>query len=496
MNKFFKFCLFFQSPRFFTTKTTQTIPSDSTLFNRLGGEDVLQKTYVVFNSKIKANHALISYFKKTPLDQINEHQKIILAVAFGKEIKYSFKEMKIYHSPHSIREGDFDILINELIETFSLMKFSEELVSEALGHIEKMRRFIIAQTLYQKMGGEEAKLKQMMGVFFEKILKDSELRHFYLNFDSQKLQESYTKYFISMFGGPHKYAGKDLKLCHQNMELTDRHFYLYKKYMSDSMRLCKYDPQIIEEAIHKMERQRTSVLNYRTPFEELGGKFGIQQIVESWFHKVLNDPLLKPIFSEIDIEKLMEKLTDFMSHDLGNNEKIAIKDLKSVHAKYNLSDFHLDSFKNWIKITLEEQNVSNDLVRDLLWILEKYRRDVCSVNIFDIIGGESTVVEITILMTQKVRAHNHLSVFFIEKNDEELKNILRSMLSYSLGGPRAFRGKDIRVCHEHLKITNRNFEEMKMILEKVLHDMGIVDSLIGQLMRVFEMRRPDVVDNS
>ena len=30
-------------------------------------------------------------------------------------------------------------------------------------------------TLYQKMGGEEAKIKEMMGVFFSKISKDPEL---------------------------------------------------------------------------------------------------------------------------------------------------------------------------------------------------------------------------------------------------------------------------------------------------------------------------------
>ena len=492
MNRIFKFLV---TPRFFFTNTTHAIPTDSTLFNRLGGDDVYKKAYVLFNSKVKANYALIGYFKKTPLAQINEHQKNILAVAFGKEIKYSLKDLKNYHSHLSIRENDFDIMISELIDTFNVMHFSEELVSEALGHIEKMRRYIIAQTLYQKMGGEEAKIKEMMSLFFGRILKDSELRHFYLNVDPPKLQESYSKYFISMFGGPHKYSGKELRLCHQNMELNDRHFFLYKKHLSDSMSQCKYDPQIIEEAVHKMERQRTAVLNSQTPFEELGGKFGIKQIIESWFSKILNDPLLKPIFREIDVEKLMDKMTDFISHELGNNEKITIKDLKSVHAKYNLSDFHLDALKNWIKITLEEQNVGDGIIRDVLWILEKYRRDVCVVNIFDIIGGETTVAEITNLMTQKVRQHNHLSQFFKSKNDEELRNILRSMLGYSLGGPRAFRGKDIRVCHEHLKISNRNFEEMTKILEKVLHDMGIVDSLIGQLMRVFEMRRNDVVDS-
>lgn len=490
-----KFLLY--SPiRSFSTNTTQNIPTDSSLFTRLGGEETYKKAYVIFNSKIKANHSLLAYFQKTPLILINEHQKNILAVAFGKDINYSLKDLKAYHAHHGIRESDFDQMIFELDDTFSQLKFSEELISEARGHLEKMRHFVIEQTLYQKMGGEEPKIKELIEIFFGKILKDPELRHFYLNFDLKKLQENYTKYFISMFGGPHKYSGKDLRLCHQNMELNDRHFYLYKKHLSESLRVCKYDPIILQQAIHKMERQRTAVLNSQTPFEELGGKFGIAQIVESWFSKVLNDPLLKPIFRDIDLEKLIEKQTEFLSRELGNNEKIIIKDLKSVHAKFNLSDFHLDAFKTWLHKTLEEQNIADRIIRDVLWILEKYRRDVCKVNIYDIIGGQTTVNEITNLMTEKVRAHSELSVFFKGHSDEELKHILRSMLSYSLGGPRAFRGKDVSVCHQHLKIKNRDFEEMKKIVEKVFHDIGIVDSVIGQLMRVFEMRRKDIVDNS
>lgn len=261
------------------------------------------------------------------------------------------------------------------------------------------------------------------------------------------------------------------------------------------MVICQYDSKIIEEAIHKMERQRTAVLNFQTPFEELGGKFGIAQIIESWFNKALNDPLLKPIFREVDIGQLKEKMTDFLSHELGNNEKIVIRDLKSVHAKYNLSDFHLDAFKVWIQKTLEEQNISDWVIRDVQWVLEKYRRDVCRVNIFDIIGGESTVLEITTNMANKVRSHPQLSKFFKKYKLDELKLILRSMLSYALGGPRAFRGKDIKVGHANLGIGNKDFEEMKKIVETVLREMGIVDSLIVQLIKVMETRRNDVVDS-
>ena len=129
-----------KSHHFFSTNTTQWIGADSTLYCRLGGEHTYKRAYVIFNSKIKANHALISYFKKTPLNLINEHQKNILSVAFGKEIKYSLKDLKNYHNPYGIRESDFDMLIYELVETFSLLGHSKELISEALGHLEKMRR--------------------------------------------------------------------------------------------------------------------------------------------------------------------------------------------------------------------------------------------------------------------------------------------------------------------------------------------------------------------
>lgn len=468
--------------------------SDPSLFNKIGGEEVYKKAYVIFNNKIKANHSLINYFQKTPLSIMNEHQKNILSVAFGKEIKHSPIQVKEAHLPYEIRETDFDLLVAELADTLSNLMLPEEIISEALTNIEKYRELIIERTLCQKMGGE-SKIEELMSTFFGRVLNDSELKDYYNNNKPAKLKESYTKFFIMMFGGTNKYSGKDLRLCHKSMDLTDRHFYLYKKHLSESMVICQYDSKIIEEAIHKMERQRTAVLNFQTPFEELGGKFGITQIIESWFNKALNDPLLKPIFREVDIGQLKEKMTDFLSHELGNNEKVAIRDLKSVHAKYNLSDFHLDAFKVWIQKTLEEQNISDWVIRDVQWVLEKYRRDVCRVNIYDIIGGESTVLEITTNMANKVRSHPQLSKFFKKYKLDELKLILRSMLSYALGGPRAFRGKDIKVGHANLGIGNKDFEEMKKIVETVLKEMGIVDSLIVQLIKVMETKRNDVVDS-
>lgn len=477
---FGKFVSYFRCQSFFSTNTSQTIPKDSPLFDQLGGEASYQKACSIFDSKIKKNPILMQYFKKISNSLFLEHQKNILSVVFGKEFKYSLKDMKNHHSSHFIREMDFDLLIKEVKATLKELSTSEKLIQEGIGHLDKMRRFIIAQSLYQKLGGEEIKIKEIVNIFFSQVLKDHELRHFYLSFDTHKLQEKYTKYLISMFGGSHKYSGKDLRLAHANIELTDRHFYLYKRHLSQALRILKYDPKIIEEVLHKMERLRTMILNSKMPFDELGGKNGIAEIVDTWFLKITNDPLLRSTFKDVDIQQLKEKLLEFLCQELGSNEKNVIRDLKLVHAKFHLTDFHVDAFKDCMQKTLEERNVDDWLIRDVLWVLEKNRRDVCTTNIFEIIGGENTINELTKNMLHNVRANDRLSLFFKNHDDKELKYILRSMLSYALGGPRAFRGKDIRVCHEHLKIENKHFDEMKKIIAKVLKDMGIVETLIQQ----------------
>ena len=45
-----------------------------------------------------------------------------------------------------------------------------------------------------------------------------------------------------------------------------------------------------------------------------------------------------------------------------------------------------------------------------------------------------------------------------------------------------------------MKIKDRHFDEMKKITANVLKELGIVESLIEQQMRVFDTRRADIVE--
>lgn len=495
---------------FFSTNTTKTISKDSSLFARIGGDQTFDKLLSHFTEKLSKNGTLLFYFKKMKPEAFLSHQRQILSVILGKELKYSLKDLRLHHISLEIREADFDFLTKELSLSLKELGIRDELIEEALGHIEKQRRFIIAQTLFQKLGNDDARIKEITASFFTSVLKDAELRHFFLAFDVKKLQSSYAQYFSQLFGGPHKYVGKDLQVFHKGFELTNRHFYLYKRYLARALRNCRVDARTSEEALHRLEKLRNIVLNTGSTLEKLGDEQGLREIIESFFEKVKEDPLLSRVFQELsaaETQLLCEKLKDFLSFELGepsrkgnikeNTEssakEIERKDLKQAHWRLHLSDFHVDAFKNCMQKVLKDRNLEDSVIRDVIWVFERKRREVCAVNIFEIIGGEPTIAEMAATLWRKVRKNDRLQSFFEKHSDEELRYILRSMLSYALGGPRAFRGKDIRACHGVLKVEEREFEEMKRLVRETLGEMGVVASLIEQQMNVFESRREDVV---
>jgi hemoglobin len=68
-------------------------------------------------------------------------------------------------------------------------------------------------TLFDKLGGTDA-IDVVVDKFYEFMLVDPEVNHFFQNTDMKK-QRMRQKQFITMVtGGPHNYEGKDMKTAH------------------------------------------------------------------------------------------------------------------------------------------------------------------------------------------------------------------------------------------------------------------------------------------
>lgn len=77
----------------------------------------------------------------------------------------------------------------------------------------------MAQTLYEKVGGEEAIAKVVDYFYSELVLKDPTVNHFFKDTDMEKQRNHQTKFISFALGGSNQYTGKSMGNAHQGMNL-------------------------------------------------------------------------------------------------------------------------------------------------------------------------------------------------------------------------------------------------------------------------------------
>ena len=66
--------------------------------------------------------------------------------------------------------------------------------------------------------------------------------------------------------------------------------------------------------------------------------------------------------------------------------------MRKVHLKYNLSEFHLDAFKDCLVRTLKEQNVPAELAEEVIRVVERRRGDITSMTLKEMVGGDQVII--------------------------------------------------------------------------------------------------------
>lgn len=78
-------------------------------------------------------------------------------------------------------------------------------------------------TLYDKYGGF-ATVSKLVQEFYNKLAESEELAPYFAGVDTQQLIDHQTKFFSDILGGPVKYTGKELKIVHASMGITEEAF--------------------------------------------------------------------------------------------------------------------------------------------------------------------------------------------------------------------------------------------------------------------------------
>jgi len=120
----------------------------------------------------------------------------------------------------------------------------------------------MVDNLYDLIGGHRT-IKAATERFYERVLQDDSLRHFFSQTDMAHLR-SRQAMFISMLLGGRVYTGKDIHGAHalaRDRGLNDAHFDLFLKHFRAALEEVGVEPENAEKVMKPLESKRKTVLD-------------------------------------------------------------------------------------------------------------------------------------------------------------------------------------------------------------------------------------------
>lgn len=119
-----------------------------------------------------------------------------------------------------------------------------------------------------------------------------------------------------------------------------------------------------------------------TIYEKLGGKEAVNVTVDIFYEKVLNDDRVKDFFVNTDMVKQKAHQKAFMTYAFGGSDSFDGNDMRKAHqelvANNGLTDIHFDAIAENLVLTLQQLNISQDLIDEVVEIVGsvQHRNDV------------------------------------------------------------------------------------------------------------------------
>jgi len=106
----------------------------------------------------------------------------------------------------------------------------------------------MSESLFKRIGGKKA-VNAAVDLFYEKVLADPLINHFFKNTDMTR-QRSHQKAFLTYaFGGMENYSGKNMRDAHAGMSIEEAHFAAVAKHLQSTLEELGVDEGLINEVM-------------------------------------------------------------------------------------------------------------------------------------------------------------------------------------------------------------------------------------------------------
>ena len=95
----------------------------------------------------------------------------------------------------------------------------------------------MSASLYERLGGSDA-VKAAVGIFYDKMLGDERVAHFFDATDMERQRRRQQSFLIFAFGGPNNYDGQDMRAAHEKLwakGLDDSHVDIVIEHLGNTL---------------------------------------------------------------------------------------------------------------------------------------------------------------------------------------------------------------------------------------------------------------------
>jgi hemoglobin len=115
------------------------------------------------------------------------------------------------------------------------------------------------EQIFDQLGGVDG-VKSLIEDFYERVLADEYLAHFFERTDMQRLRKMQFEFIASALGGPVHYSGAELTAVHAGRGITNQHFAKFAGHLADAMEARGTPHDVVDAMLGRLATFRDKVV--------------------------------------------------------------------------------------------------------------------------------------------------------------------------------------------------------------------------------------------
>lgn len=116
-----------------------------------------------------------------------------------------------------------------------------------------------------------------------------------------------------------------------------------------------------------------------TLFDKYGGFSTFQNITRLFYRKLLDSPMLKHLFIDVDMERLIDHQARFLSRCLGGpKDRFQLVDLAKTHKHLQINSEMFKEVTELLEESLEDASVEADDIVSVMTLIQELKAQIVS----------------------------------------------------------------------------------------------------------------------